>query len=184
MPRFIHLGDGGSLFSCTTLEDKKYIPEKPEGNHFSSKSTIVMTDGPVLDAYLTTRPFFSDYIGSVGTVLTDKLSGDVNYLSKVRLPSARRTEIQFIKRKNRYDLDVDYYYGKSKTTADKVINQLLEILKNNNHSVKEELLPARAGDRYWDILDNNHEEAGKITFYHFDSGYYSVSITIYGTDPN
>lgn len=178
MPRFVYLGSEGSLFSCTTVSDKvEYFTKQPR-NHFSDP---VPTSGAlILDIYLTSRSNFETFIGSVGKFYTLKFYGDMSFRSLVQLPSAESTEINYIKRKDRYDLEAKFYTGGSRLKADEAVQTIIQSMDKNEFAIKKQPETVASDDKFWIISDRSGEDIGKITYYHFDSGNYRVSMSIYG----
>jgi hypothetical protein len=178
MPTFVYLGRKGALFSCTTLGDKKVEPVVDAGNHFADPNSP--NDRSILDIYLSTRSFFSSYINSIGFVFTERFDRDIFYFSRIEFPSAISTEIEFVKRSNRYDLRVDFYSGTDKLAAENSLKKILKICQENQLITKEDKDTINPPGKKFDVFQEG-EIIGRIQFYKFEGGKFSTTFVIFGT---
>lgn len=178
MPRIVHLGDEGSLFSCTTLSDNREEASSNIPNHYSGNS--LSNDAYILEIMFSSRSLYDRFINGVGTVVTRSFKSDVSFVSLLKIPSSIGTDIKWNRKANRYDLDVFYYYGKNKIEALKSAERLIANIKLAEHIVKISNKEIEANDKEWEILSEKGEVIGSISMYEFKNGNYQVKMLVLG----
>jgi hypothetical protein len=181
MPRFIHLGETGALYSCTALSD----PEESigfSGNHFAefARETEPEKDEGVLDVLLSSRQNFDTLIGNVGVFSTEKMRGILSYQSRVDLPSAYETKVVTDETLNGFDLSANYYDGDNRTAAEQRLSMLQSVFTHLDYAVTPGRQQTVSDTRSFMITDRNRKEIGGIDLFHFSNGEYSLALSIFG----
>lgn len=178
MPHLVYLGRRGSHFSCTSLSD--VIPNPSTivvGNHYANMESTSASD--MLESFLTTRPYFDEYIGGVGDTYDEKFSGTITYGSRIFFPEASNTTVEYTPRRKRYDMRVDYYKGPVKSKAQQKLQELQQQFIHSSLSLQEHTHEKGSEDRAWDIMHEG-EQIGSLYLFHLKSGDYVLHFTIEG----
>jgi hypothetical protein len=176
---FIYPGKPGSLYSCTTLSDKR--EQGTKNMHYSFSGRKDQSDEKILESFLTSRDLLESKIGSVGISYRQESIEQVYYLSRLKLAAAGSTRILFDKNRQHYDLEALYYTGTDNVKALESIQKIIQPLIKLKYTVVKVAQKDGKRNRRWDIQDAQHDILGTISLNYSPSFMeYNTSLTIYG----
>jgi hypothetical protein len=177
MPSFTCLTDENSLYTCssTNTSSNAFIPAVQKAASIQN----VPRRQDILGVILTSRKSFVGFIDGIAKSLDEELSNDelLSYPSKITVPGAISTEVEFDQESMEFSSSVLLYRGKNQGVAENFVDEITrEILAEG---LGLTIVPDNpiGNTKRWGIRDNQSNRVGAIAL-RVSNGNYSVSLRV------
>lgn len=184
MPYFVSLGSNGAIYSCSSNSPATASSATTKSYGTAASEAPKLSTQSALGILYSERRKFESYINSIGETSDEKESiEDVAYESKLQIPDAISTMVQYSIPTKKYSMRIRLYKGTSAGEASVKASKLIAMLKEEIPQVQvmEDDEPGEDSRIWW--IERNGENTGMINLRTSKrSGSHSLTLTFYQPD--